>query len=70
MWRLLSPAQAAEGELDAPLFSFAIAVTHRLNGVPFWPGTCFFDSLRQYQPFAFPFGAPEAPVGPVAPVAP
>ena len=33
--------QAVFGEVVLPVPSFAIAVTHWLNGVPFWPAMCF-----------------------------
>ncbi len=47
---LLSALQASRGESVAPVASFAIAVTHWLNGVPFWPGTRFLLWPWQYSP--------------------
>ena len=44
------PAAFAASAALAALAAFAIAVTQWLNGVPFWPATCFLDWLAQYLP--------------------
>ena len=44
------PAAFAASAAFAALAAFAIAVTHWLNGVPFWPATCFLDNVAQYLP--------------------
>ena len=47
---LLIRAQAARAESVWPVAALAIAVTHRLNAVPFSPYTCSFDSPGQGLP--------------------
>ncbi len=44
---LLNSLQARAGLVVVPLASLAIAVTHWLNGVPFWPAMCFLLSSLQ-----------------------
>src|SRR3954447_18319334 len=51
-WRL-RPGHASRAVFAAPLAAFAIAVTQRLNGVPFVPATCFLLSPWHSLPYAF-----------------